>query len=147
MAGPDYIRTLILHRDDADNASIALHGLVRWAENRELMRSPVLLAMLEHAKQTAMKLEAALRMAERGDRDGQPADAAELERWLTVEETLEAAFGVKLLPVDRRLAALYACERFAWQHRPANFRSMTHEQVEAWALTLAAKFQPHARSS
>ena len=141
MVKADSTRTLVVPRAVLDDAAFALHSLCNWIRTREFHISPVLAAMLEQGERAKIMLEAALRLRERLDPDGQPIDAAELARWQIVEETLQHELGVKFAPADRQLAHYYACERFAWQNRPANFAQLEHAAVERWAGELARGFK------
>ncbi len=140
MATSKHSSTLVAHRDTLDGAAHALAGLCKWITLREHTPSAVLLALVEQGDRARIALLATLRMRERLDQEGQPGDADMLSRWMTAEEALRDELHVAFVPTDRALATYYAAERFAWQHRPADFAQMTHEEVERWARALAQTF-------
>lgn len=135
-------RSIFLPFDIADRAAFALSGLTRWVGARDLLSaSPVLATLLESARSVTVELDAALRLAERLDRNGQPSDPAELAVWRIVEDVLQRIVGVQPPRRDLELARYYAAERFAWTRRPANLRELTHEQVELWATAVFDEFR------
>lgn len=131
-----HTRSIALPFDVARRAKFAMSGLTRWAAARELLPSPVLRALLETAYSVQLDLDAAMRLVERADRDGQPLDAAELTGWRFVQETLQEAIGFDPADVAPSLARYYGTERFVWRHRPSNLREMSHEDIVRWTRAM-----------
>ena len=136
MVIQDCRRSVALPFDVARRAAFALSGLTRWAAARELLPSPVLRALLDTAHSVRLDLDAAMRLVERADRDGQPLDAAELTAWRVVQETLQEAIGYDPSKVAPSLARYYGTERFVWRHRPSNLREMSHEDIVRWTRSI-----------